>query len=79
MKLEGMATSYKAISELPIDKQPDIHQCVATIVDAEIQSKSTKRTNMLIRLSRYAFVLGNYHWVKSAFSITRHFDPHFSI
>lgn len=55
MKLEGMATSYKAISELPVDKQPDIHQCVATIVDAEIQSKSTKRTNMLIRLSKLRY------------------------
>jgi len=55
LKLDGMANSYEAICELPIDKQPDTHQCLATLTDAEVQSRSTKRTNMLSRLSKLRY------------------------
>jgi len=55
LKLDGMANSYQAICELPMDKQPDTHQCLATMIDAEAQSRATKRTNMLTRLSKLRY------------------------
>lgn len=55
LKLQGMASSYEAICELPMDKQPDTHQCMATLIDAEVQSRATKRTNMLTRLSKLRY------------------------
>jgi len=55
LKLDGMAHSYQAICDLPADKQPDTHQCLATLIDAEIQSRSTKRTNMLTRFSKLRY------------------------
>lgn len=55
MKIDGMADCYEAISNLPVDKQPAMHQCMATLVDAELQSRSTKRTSMLTRLSKLRY------------------------
>ncbi len=55
MKLDGMASSYKSIAELPIDKQPDTHECIATLVDAELQSRAHKKTSMLLRLSKLRY------------------------
>jgi len=55
MKLSGMADSYQAILELPIDKHPQTHECIATLIDAELQNRSHKRTLMLLRLSRLRY------------------------
>jgi DNA replication protein DnaC len=60
MKMEGMASSYEAILDLPIDKHPDTHACIATLIDAEIQSRAHKRTNMLIRLSKLRYATSIY-------------------
>jgi len=55
MKLTGMANSYEAILELPADKQPDTHQCIATILDAELQNRAHRKTAMLLRLSKLRY------------------------
>lgn len=55
MKLDGMAASYQAIIELPADAHPNTHECIATMVDAELQSRAHKKTNMLIRLSKLRY------------------------
>ncbi len=55
MKLEGMAASYQAIINLPADKHPITHECIATLIDAELQTRAHKKTNMLIRLSRLRY------------------------
>ena len=55
MKLDGMVASYKSITDLPIDKQPDTHQCIATMVDAELQNRAHKKTTMLLRLSKLRY------------------------
>ncbi|MEM9544892.1 MAG: hypothetical protein AAGA77_02915 [Bacteroidota bacterium] len=36
MKLDGMAASYKSIIDLPADKHPETHACIATLIDAEM-------------------------------------------
>lgn len=48
IKLNGMANCYEAILDLPVNKQPGVHECIATLVDAEIQNRSHKRTQMLL-------------------------------
>jgi DNA replication protein DnaC len=55
MKLDGMAASYRAIVELPADQHPSTHESIATLVDAELQNRSHKRTNMLLRLSKLRY------------------------
>jgi hypothetical protein len=51
-KLLGMASSYEAILDLPMDKHPDTHDCIATLVDSELQNRVHRRTQMLLRLSK---------------------------
>jgi len=55
MKLNGMATSYESIIDLPVDKIPDTHGCIATLIDAELQNRAYKRTSMLLRLSKLRY------------------------
>lgn len=55
MKLTGMKDAYKVISELPANKQPDTHQCLATLLDAELQMRNFKTTNLYLRLSRLKY------------------------
>lgn len=55
MKLNGMANCYEAILEQPINKQPGTHESIATMVDAEIQNRSFRRTQMLLRLSKLRY------------------------
>jgi len=55
MKLTGMADAYQAITQMPLDKQPHSHECIATIIDAEQQLRRFKRSNMYIRLSKLRY------------------------
>lgn len=55
LKLTGMAQIYQASTEMPLDKQPDTHQLIAQMVDAEQQYRSVKRMNMFIRLSKLRY------------------------
>lgn len=55
MKLTGMASCYESIIDLPMDKHPDTHECIATLIEAELQNRSHKRTNMLLRLSKLRY------------------------
>jgi len=55
MKLTGMADAYQAITQMPLDKQPHSHECIATIIDAEQQHRRFKRSNMYIRLSKLRY------------------------
>lgn len=66
MKLSGMATSYEAILDLPADKQPQTHECIANLIDAELLQRSDKKTNMLLRLSklRYSSSLHDLSYTK---------------
>jgi len=55
MKLAGMAACYKGITDLPADQQPHTHECIATLVDAELQNRAHKKTTMLLRLSKLRY------------------------
>lgn len=55
MKLNGMADNYQAMLDLPMDKVPYTHDCIATLIDAELQNRAYKRTSMLLRLSKLRY------------------------
>ena len=55
MKLVGMAASYEAAIQLPINQQPEKHELIATMVDAEKQFRSDKKMQMYIRLSKLRY------------------------
>ena len=55
MKLEGMASAYEAILNLPVNKQPEAHKLIARMVDAEQHHRSHKRMKMFLRLSKLRY------------------------
>ena len=55
MKLEGMASAYEAILNLPVNKHPEAHKLVARMVDAEQHHRSHKRMKMFLRLSKLRY------------------------
>jgi DNA replication protein DnaC len=55
LKLDGMASAYEAALNLPVNQQPDTHEMLATLVDAEQQNRARKRMKMYIRLSKLRY------------------------
>jgi len=55
LKLKGMSQAYQASLDLPINQQPDSHELIARMVDAEQQHRSVKRMQMYIRLSKMRY------------------------
>lgn len=55
MKLEGMASAYEGILSMPINQQPDAHELLARLADAEQQHRSHKRMKMYLRLSKMRY------------------------
>jgi len=55
MKLEGMANAYEGVLLLPINQQPDAHELLARLADAEQQHRSDKRMKMYLRLSKMRY------------------------
>ncbi len=55
MKLEGMVGAYEAVLSLPINQQPDAHEMLANLVDAEQQHRAHKRMKMFLRLSKLRY------------------------
>ncbi len=55
MKLLGMASAYEAILSMPLNQQPDAHELLARLVDAEQQYRSVKRMNMYLKLSKLRY------------------------
>ena len=55
LRLQGMAASYEAITQLPVNKQPDGHELLATLLQAELLQRQHQRTNMLLRLGKLRY------------------------
>ena len=55
LKLNGMRDAYQAICQLPASQQSDQHQLIATILDAESQSRSHQKTSLFLRLSKLKY------------------------
>ena len=63
MKLSGMASAYEGILALPLNQQPEAHEMLARLTDAEQQYRIDRRTKMNLRLSklRYQVTLQDIH------------------
>jgi len=55
MKLEGMASAYEGILSMPINQQPDAHEQLARLAEAEQQHRAHKRMKMYLRLSKMRY------------------------
>lgn len=55
MKLEGMASAYEGILSMPVNQQPDAHELLARLADAEQQHRQHKRMQMYLRLSKMRY------------------------
>jgi DNA replication protein DnaC len=63
LKLDGMLQAYQAVLAMPVQHQPSINQFMARLVEAEIQSRAAKRTELYLRHSklRYNAILEQVH------------------
>ena len=55
LKLAGMAKHYEGILSLAAHDQPDGHNLIAQLTQAELQSKSYQKTTLLLKLSKIRF------------------------
>ena len=55
MKLQGMASAYKAVLGLPVNQHPGAHEMLANLVDAEQQSRSQKKMELFLRLGKLRY------------------------
>jgi len=63
LKLDGMLQAYQAVLALPVQNQPTINQFMARLVEAEMQNRIAKRTELYLRQSklRYNAILEQVH------------------
>lgn len=59
LKLAGMARSYETVLQLPLHQQPEAHLLLAQLTEAERQSRTHRKTQLYLKLSklRYAAAL----------------------
>lgn len=55
MKLAGMASAYEGILSMPVNQQPDAHELLARLAEAEQQHRAHKRMKMYLRLSKMRY------------------------
>ena len=55
MKLLGMAGAYEAVLNLPLNKQPEVHELIANLIDAEQQYRAHKKMELYLRLSKLRY------------------------
>lgn len=59
LKLQGMAEAYEAVLSMPSHQIPSVHELMSRLVEAEMQDRAERRTQMYLKLSniRYDAVL----------------------
>jgi hypothetical protein len=59
LKLAGMARSYQAILQMPLNQHPEAHALIAQLAQAEKQNRIQYKTQIYLKLSklRYAALL----------------------
>lgn len=55
IKLTGMADAYESVLSLPINQQPEPHEMIARLIDAEKNYRSHRRMQMYLRLSKLRY------------------------
>ena len=55
LKLPGMADAYQSIESLALRDRPDLDQCIARMVEAEIQYRTESKMKMYLKLSKLRY------------------------
>ena len=55
MKLKGMAASLETIMNLPVQVRPTLELAIARIVEAELQDRRDRKTEMFLKTSRLRY------------------------
>jgi len=55
LKLQGMATTYKAITDLPAHQQPEAHLLVAQLTESEMYHRQEAKMKFLVRISKLRY------------------------
>ena len=55
MKLKGMATSLETIMNLPVQARPTLELAIARMVEAELQDRRDRKTEMFLKTSRLRY------------------------
>lgn len=55
LKLQGMARSYEAVLQLPVNQHPEGHHLIAQLSEAERQSRVQYKTQLYLKLSKLRY------------------------
>lgn len=55
LKLQGMARSYEAILQLPVNQHPEGHLLIAQLAESERQNRTHHKTKMFLKLSKLRY------------------------
>jgi DNA replication protein DnaC len=58
LKMKGMAKSYEAILGQPVHQQPEGHELVGTLLQAETMNRQHQTTQMLLNISKLRYQAG---------------------
>lgn len=55
LKLKGMAQAYQGLLATPVHEQLTLHQAIARLTEAELQSRAQQKTQMYLKLSKLRY------------------------
>ena len=55
LKLQGMARSYEAVLQLPVNQHPEAHHLIAQLSESERQSRVQYKTQLYLKLSKLRY------------------------
>lgn len=55
LKLQGMARSYEAVLQLPVNQHPEAHHLIAQLSEAERQNRVQYKTQLYLKLSKLRY------------------------
>ncbi len=58
LRMPGMAQCYEAVMQQPIHQQPEGHELLATLLQAEVLNRQHQKTQLLLRLGRLRYQAG---------------------
>jgi DNA replication protein DnaC len=56
LKLSGMARTYEAVLQMPLNQQPEAHALIAQLTQAEKQNRTHYKTQFYLKLSKLRYV-----------------------
>ncbi len=55
LKLTGMHKAYQAVLSIPVNQLPTLHEFMGRLTEAEIQERTTKKTEKFLRISKLRY------------------------